>query len=162
MDTQLDDKAKAVMDQLWGDRAERELMPAERLAPEFFALASAACFGGFWSRPGLDIRSRSLCTVAQLAALGRSNELKIHLRGALIEDASYEWKKPRGDVDPVWQFALHFSDEKNRQASLAIDLPSKRLRLIGSDREVGIAPIIKGIEDLIERQSAPEQEKTTP
>ena len=71
------------MDQLWGNRAERELMPAEKLAPEFFDLASAACFGGFWSRPGLDIRSRSLCTVAQLAALGRSNELKIHLRGAL-------------------------------------------------------------------------------
>ena len=83
MDKTLTDKARQVMDQLWGDRAERQLMPAEELAPEFFELASAACFGGFWSRPGLDIRSRSLVTVAQLAALGRSNELQIHLRGAL-------------------------------------------------------------------------------
>jgi 4-carboxymuconolactone decarboxylase len=40
-------------------------------------------FGGFWSRPGLDLRSRSLCTVAQLAALGRTEELKGHLFGAL-------------------------------------------------------------------------------
>ena len=79
----LSQKARDVMDQLWGDRGERVLMPAERLAPEFFDLASASCFGAFWSRDGLDMRSRSLCTVAQLAALGRSNELKIHLRGAL-------------------------------------------------------------------------------
>ena len=50
---------------------------------EFFELASTACFGGFWSRPGLDLRSRSLVTVAQLAALGRTSELKIHLQGAL-------------------------------------------------------------------------------
>jgi len=83
MTENLSDKARGVMDQLWGNRAERDLMPAERLAPEFFELASASCFGGFWSRPQLDIRSRSLCTVAQLAALGRSNELRIHLRGAL-------------------------------------------------------------------------------
>jgi 4-carboxymuconolactone decarboxylase len=76
-------KALEVMGKLFSNRGERELMPAEKLAPEFFELASTACFGGFWSRPGLDIRSRSLCTVAQLAALGRSNELKIHLRGAL-------------------------------------------------------------------------------
>ena len=79
----LQERARLVMDQLWGDRSERDLMPAEKLAPEFFELASASCFGGFWSRPELDIRSRSLCTVAQLAALGRSNELRIHLRGAL-------------------------------------------------------------------------------
>ncbi len=76
-------QARKVMEQLWGGGSDRELMPAEKLAPEFFELASTFCFGGFWARSGLDIRSRSLCTVAQLAALGRTNELKIHLRGAL-------------------------------------------------------------------------------
>ena len=40
------------------------------------------CFGMFWSRPQLDLRSRSLCTVAQLAALGKTQELKGHLIGA--------------------------------------------------------------------------------
>ena len=79
----LTDKTREVMNELWGGRGQSELMPGERLAPEFFELASSFCFGGFWSRPGLDMRSRSLCTVAQLAALGRANELKIHLRGAL-------------------------------------------------------------------------------
>ena len=79
----LTDEAREVMKELWGGRGQSELMPGERLAPEFFELASSFCFGGFWSRPGLDMRSRSLCTVAQLAALGKANELKIHLRGAL-------------------------------------------------------------------------------
>ena len=36
-----------------------------------------------WSRPGLAIRDRSLVTVAQLAALGRTEELRAHLAGAL-------------------------------------------------------------------------------
>jgi 4-carboxymuconolactone decarboxylase len=88
--SELTDKAREVMNELWGGRGQSELMPAERLAPEFFELASSFCFGGFWSRSGLDMRSRSLCTVAQLAALGRENELKIHLRGALHLGISQE------------------------------------------------------------------------
>lgn len=76
-------RALEVMTQLFGGGVRGEAMPAREIAPEFFELASTFCFGGFWSRPQLDVRSRSLCTVAQLAALGRSNELKIHLQGAL-------------------------------------------------------------------------------
>jgi 4-carboxymuconolactone decarboxylase len=39
-------------------------------------------WGDVWSRPGLDLRTRSLVTVALLAALGRTEELGMHLRGA--------------------------------------------------------------------------------
>lgn len=72
-----------VLMQLFGGGVKGEAMPARELAPEFFELASTFCFGGFWSRPGLDVKSRSLATVAQLAALGRTDELKLHLQGAL-------------------------------------------------------------------------------
>ena len=82
-DDGLRERALEVMGQLFGGGVRGETMPARELAPEFFELASTFCFGGFWSRPELDLRSRSLCTVAQLAALGKSNELKIHLQGAL-------------------------------------------------------------------------------
>src|SRR2546428_163849 len=68
---------------LWGARAGGQELPAQKLAPEFFGLAAQFVFGMFWSRPNLDLRSRSLCTVAQLAALGRTEELKLHLAGAL-------------------------------------------------------------------------------
>jgi 4-carboxymuconolactone decarboxylase len=38
-------------------------------------------WGGVWSRPGLDRRTRSLVTIAILAALGR-DELALHVRAA--------------------------------------------------------------------------------
>jgi 4-carboxymuconolactone decarboxylase len=69
--------------QLWGERAGGVGFPAQKLAPEFFLLVAQFCFGMFWSRPNLAVRERSLCTVAQLAALGRTEELKAHLAGAL-------------------------------------------------------------------------------
>lgn len=72
-----------VTSKLWGDRAGAGGLPAHKVAPEFFRLVTQFVFGMFWSRPNLDLRSRSLCTVAQLAALGRTEELKGHLAGAL-------------------------------------------------------------------------------
>ena len=72
-----------VTKKLWGDRAGGQEFPAQKLAPEFFMLVAQFCFGMFWSRPNLALRDRSLCTVAQLAALGRTEELKAHLAGAL-------------------------------------------------------------------------------
>ena len=76
-------RGREVAGKLWGARAGGQELPAQKLAPEFFALVTQFVFGGFWSRPGLDLRSRSLCTVAQLAALGKIDELKGHLAGAL-------------------------------------------------------------------------------
>jgi len=40
-------------------------------------------WGNVWQRPGLDLKSRSLITVAILAAMGKQHELKGHVRGAL-------------------------------------------------------------------------------
>ena len=76
-------KGIEVTRKLWGDRAGGQELPAQKLAPEFFMLVAQFCFGMFWARPNLAIRDRSLCTVAQLAALGRTEELKAHVAGAL-------------------------------------------------------------------------------
>lgn len=77
------EKGRGIQRQLWGERAGGTPgTPAGRLAPDFFRMVAEFCFGGFWARPQLDLRSRSLCTVAQLAALGRTQELKAHLMGA--------------------------------------------------------------------------------
>jgi len=40
-------------------------------------------WGGVWTRPGLDRRVRSCITVAMLVALGRQEELAMHVRAAL-------------------------------------------------------------------------------
>lgn len=77
-------RGREVTATLWGDLMKRApTLPAHALAPEFFSLVTQFVFGMFWSRPNLDLRSRSLCTVAQLAALGKTDELKGHLVGAL-------------------------------------------------------------------------------
>jgi 4-carboxymuconolactone decarboxylase len=47
-------------------------------------------WGDTWQRPGLDLKTRSLLTVAMLTALGKQNELKSHVRGALNNGATQE------------------------------------------------------------------------
>jgi alkylhydroperoxidase/carboxymuconolactone decarboxylase family protein YurZ len=91
MSDELLERGAEVMRRLWGERTgDGPGTPAQRLAPEFFEMVTRFCFGGFWARPQLDLRSRSLCTVAQLAALGRTDELRGHLMGALSLGISRE------------------------------------------------------------------------
>jgi len=40
-------------------------------------------WGNTWQRTGIDLKTRSIVTVSMLVALGRTHELKIHVRGAL-------------------------------------------------------------------------------
>jgi 4-carboxymuconolactone decarboxylase len=40
-------------------------------------------WGGVWTREGLDRRTRSVITLSVLTALGRENEIAMHVRGAL-------------------------------------------------------------------------------
>ena len=47
-------------------------------------------WGDTWQRPGLDLKTRSLITVAMLTALGKSNELKGHVRGAMNNGATMQ------------------------------------------------------------------------
>ena len=49
---------------------------------------TAKAWGDVWQRLGLDLKTRSLITVAMLTALGRQHELKGHLRGALNNGAT--------------------------------------------------------------------------
>jgi 4-carboxymuconolactone decarboxylase len=49
---------------------------------------TAKAWGDVWQRPGLDLKTRSLITVAMLTAMGKQHELKGHLRGALNNGAT--------------------------------------------------------------------------
>ena len=82
----LSEKGAEIQAQLWGEQMLKGGgggVPGAQLAPEFFQLVRQFCFGMFWGRDGLDVKHRSLVTVSQLAALGKLEELKGHLRGAL-------------------------------------------------------------------------------
>jgi len=40
------------------------------------------CWGDVWGRPGLERKTRSMLTIAMLAALGQHEELKLHVRAS--------------------------------------------------------------------------------
>ena len=49
---------------------------------DFQAFITRTAWGSVWTRPGLDRRTRSLLTIAMMAALGHEEELKLHLRAS--------------------------------------------------------------------------------
>ena len=58
----------------------------ERTTPfteDFQDLITRYAWGEIWNRPGLDRRTRSCVTLTALVALGRDEELAMHVRAAL-------------------------------------------------------------------------------
>ena len=55
----------------------------EPVMKKFIDVAAETVFGTLWTRPGLDLKTRTLITLASDAATGREPELAIHLRMAL-------------------------------------------------------------------------------
>ncbi len=54
------------------------------IAPDFAQYLIEFPFGDIYSRPGLDLRSREIATVAALTALGNASpQLKVHIGAAL-------------------------------------------------------------------------------
>jgi len=47
-------------------------------------------WGSTWCRDGLDLKTRSLLTLSMLTALGRSTEIKGHVRGAINNGATMQ------------------------------------------------------------------------
>lgn len=53
-------------------------------------LVTEIAWGEIWSRPGLDLKTRSMLNLGMLTALNRSTELAGHVRGALNNGVSEE------------------------------------------------------------------------
>jgi 4-carboxymuconolactone decarboxylase len=70
------------------EQAERTRQAWRDVCPDFEAYVVEFLAGEVWSRPGLDLRTRSLVTIATLAAQGRTLGLELNLRMALRNGAS--------------------------------------------------------------------------
>ena len=76
------DEGLRVRKEVLGDEhVERALGRATELDADFQRFITEMAWGSVWARPGLDRRTRSLVTIAILAALGRE-ELALHLRAS--------------------------------------------------------------------------------
>ncbi len=58
---------------------------ADPVMRKFSEVAIETVWGSLWTRPGLDLKTKTLICVVSDAATGREPELKLHLRMALQE-----------------------------------------------------------------------------
>jgi len=67
-----------------GEAGERVIESLKDIAPDLGRYTIEFPFGDVYSRPGLDLKSREIATVAALTALGNAlPQLKVHIHGAL-------------------------------------------------------------------------------
>ena len=82
-DDQLAEGMRIRREVLGDAHVDRAVAATTPLTAPFQDFITRAVWGGIWSRPELDRRTRSCITLAVLAALGRDGELALHVRAAL-------------------------------------------------------------------------------
>ena len=76
-----DDGMKVRRAVLGDDHVDRAIESTTDLDADFQRWITETAWGGVWSRPDLDLRTRSLLTIAILGALNH-DELELHLRAS--------------------------------------------------------------------------------
>jgi 4-carboxymuconolactone decarboxylase len=67
--------------QVLGDRhVDRSMSSGDVFGADFQRYVTEVAWGEVWARPNLDRRTRHMITIAILAALGRPEELNLHVR----------------------------------------------------------------------------------
>src|SRR5207248_1309971 len=67
-----------------GEQGDRIVAGLRDIAPDFARYLIEFPFGDIFARPGLDLRTREIATVAALTAMGTApSQLKVHIHGAL-------------------------------------------------------------------------------
>lgn len=92
-DSELRRKGMEMRTRLFGEEYEKQLNHTtynDSVMETFREVAVENVFGALWTRPGLDLKTRTLICVVSDAATGREPELELHLRMALRQGWSEE------------------------------------------------------------------------
>lgn len=77
------------MQRLWGEAVTEEMRGIWKKAnPDVEKYITAFALGEVWARPVLDLKTRSLVSLAAAVALEREGQIRLHTRGALHSGAS--------------------------------------------------------------------------
>jgi 4-carboxymuconolactone decarboxylase/3-oxoadipate enol-lactonase/4-carboxymuconolactone decarboxylase len=77
------ERGMEVRRQVLGDEhVDRAIAHTTEFTADFQDLITRYAWGEIWTRPGLDRRTRSCMTLTALVALGRLEELEMHVRAA--------------------------------------------------------------------------------
>ncbi|HTU30196.1 MAG TPA: 4-carboxymuconolactone decarboxylase [Solirubrobacteraceae bacterium] len=83
-DVERHDRGMEVRRAVLGDEhVDRAVARTTAFTEPFQDFITRTAWGDVWQRDGLDRRARSMVTLAALTALGRENEIEMHVRGAL-------------------------------------------------------------------------------
>lgn len=83
-DTDRRQRGLEIFERLYGEMGAKTLRSLEETAPDLARYILEFAFGDIFARPGLDLKSRELATVAVLTAMGNSPaQLRAHIHGAL-------------------------------------------------------------------------------
>ena len=86
-----------------GNAGQRVIDSLAGIAPDFARYLIEFPFGDIYSRPGLDLRSREVATIAALTALGTATaQLKVHIEAGLNVGLSRE-----EIVETIMQMAVY-------------------------------------------------------
>ena len=83
---------------LGAEYVDRSIAKADDFMMAFQEITTEWCWGYAWTRPGLDLKTRSMLNLAMLTALGKPAELRLHVKGALTNGVS---------VDEIKEILLH-------------------------------------------------------
>jgi 4-carboxymuconolactone decarboxylase len=83
MSEQFEKGMKVRREVLGDEHVDRAIERTTPFTADFQDLITRYAWGEIWARPGLDRKTRSCITLAALVALGREEELAMHVRAAL-------------------------------------------------------------------------------
>lgn len=70
------------------DHVDRSMQSADDFNRPYQEMVTDYCWGAVWGRDGLDRKTRSMLNLAMLSALGKEDEFKLHVRGAIRNGVS--------------------------------------------------------------------------
>ncbi len=89
MNKELFEKGLAIRKSVLGaEFVEKSIASADDFNRPMQELTTEYCWGWCWGREGLDKKTRSTINLAMIAALNRPHELKMHVKGALVNGLS--------------------------------------------------------------------------
>ena len=78
------ERGRRALAEIDGEAGHKVVAALADIAPDFATYIFEFPFGDIYSRPGLDLRSREIATIAALAAMGNAApQLKVHIEAGL-------------------------------------------------------------------------------
>ena len=78
-----------ILKQIYGEYTPQLIERLESLSPRLNDVIQSVAYSQFWTKDGIDLKTKCLVTVTSLVALSKPEQLKIHMRGFLNQGGTF-------------------------------------------------------------------------